>query len=727
MLREFFAQWKQKVRVDGYHFFILFLFCLWGYLYRGFFLEQLELVNDALPYYGHIKYFVNNLASGVYPLWDPVRNCGVPNEFFLRRLGDFNPFYFLIIACQKIGLSYYQAYFAFLAGYFFVGMIGFYQLARCFFSKRIYAVFALMLILFSSLGTRLFASYIILIFVPMIWFFFFFLSFSKSPRAYKFTGMIFSLMLILTTYIPFYFLTALISFLLLFFVIYPDKLKTIFVRYFQFIRVKKLCVFLSLIALGFSLYPGVMLYKEGAKRQFVLPVRNSNSPTNNVLGVDEKRTEPGIFAHLKVDKLFSHLDEVELKVFYVPFFVYILFALGAGVRLNRKILLLITWIFSLFLIGSPEASEVNSFLFEHIFYFKYFRNLRFFLWVAILPAVVLLAIEYLKNLLEIDFAQRKNRIFFLVFNSVIHLGIFAFLLSQPKIIFSTYVTLLMSFLFFTFYAFRPATSRKGVLGFLLLIIFIHPLEVSFYLFKNSVHVTERYKNPETTSLQYVKPFQTFEFTRDKNYSKAKKVLGALERELAPPVYIATVNYEHLRTHIAGVLFKDYLQNRFIVYDSVVKSEGLKEDTGIFHRNIQTDKNQAIVFPELEEKGLSAAASRELPPLRISGENQGIDVLTYDVNSLRIRTHFKEAKFLVYNDNFYPGWEAYRNGKSCTLYRANIAFKGVFLPSGENEIFFRFGSAKEYWIKYGLLLVFSGVLVFIFILWLREPASEGCVS
>jgi hypothetical protein len=46
-------------------------------------------------------------------------------------------------------------------------------------------------------------------------------------------------------------------------------------------------------------------------------------------------------------------------------------------------------------------------------------------------------------------------------------------------------------------------------------------------------------------------------------------------------------------------------------------------------------------------------------------------------------------FLFVSDLFYPGWRAYIDGKESKIYRANDAFRAVFVPEGEHEIKFAY--------------------------------------
>ncbi len=47
-----------------------------------------------------------------------------------------------------------------------------------------------LILLFSALGTRLFDSYMMLVTVPLIWFFYFLIAFTQTPRKHLFLGMV---------------------------------------------------------------------------------------------------------------------------------------------------------------------------------------------------------------------------------------------------------------------------------------------------------------------------------------------------------------------------------------------------------------------------------------------------------------------------------------------------------------------------------------------------------
>ena len=76
---------------------IFFTFVIWAYVFRGYLSSRFTLISDAQSYYDHTRFFIENLKNGIYPLWDPFWYYGAPNDFFLRRIGAFNPFYLIIL------------------------------------------------------------------------------------------------------------------------------------------------------------------------------------------------------------------------------------------------------------------------------------------------------------------------------------------------------------------------------------------------------------------------------------------------------------------------------------------------------------------------------------------------------------------------------------------------------------------------------------------------------
>ena len=60
-----------------------------------------------------------------------------------------------------------------------------------------------------------------------------------------------------------------------------------------------------------------------------------------------------------------------------------------------------------------------------------------------------------------------------------------------------------------------------------------------------------------------------------------------------------------------------------------------------------------------------------------------------------------------------------NNKKVDLLRANIAFKGVFLPSGTNVVLFKFGSFSKDILNMILLLIFYCTFIHLLFVFYRK--------
>ena len=703
-----------KIGYLPFVFILSILFWVWNF--REFLGGQRALVSDAVSYYEHIKFYIESMAHGIYPLWDPNWEGGVPNQFFLHRFGEYNPFFLVLVLAYKMGLPYLPAYLGFLTFYYFLGMLGFYLLASRIFQDEKLAFLAYLLLVFSSLGARLFDSYLVFTFTPMVWFFYSLIGFCQEQKRHFFLGMIFTLMLIMTTYIPFYFLIILFSFILTYSLFYLSKVKAIFSNFMVFFFNNKIFVCLCFIALFLSSIPVVKLYQEFSQKEIVLPMRSTKDEVSHVLGVNYQSV-----AHWSVmeDLWFSsyflgNLENYQHAVFYIPIFIYLIFLMGIAGPVNRRLVFLATWGLGIFIMCIPYGAPVYKLLNKYIFFFKYFRNLHFFLWFILLPLFILYVVEQLRVLLDYKPSEKKAKSMALAFLAFIHLGAAYFLYKQDHFNFSSYFVIILSLSFFIWLLLTKDQQREPKKAVWLLAFFIlvvaQPLEAYHYLSQNT--------SKEITPTIYDKLFRKFSFTRGEKSSMLEVWLkdnpsGDLSKipfVQSSSLYFASTRYNHFSQSLNAYIFDEYIRYKFILYSQLEpmddKRLDIKRMEQVFaeHQNVAFVPLGTILTPP-DGKVNSSMAKAEY----MTQNQPGFEVLEYTPNNIKLRIHFPEWRFLVYNDAFHKSWQAFLNNKPVGIIRANMAFKGIWIPPGENLVQFDFAKDK-YPFHLGMLGLFSFVLV-----------------
>ncbi len=78
-----------------------------------------------------------------------------------------------------------------------------------------------------------------------------------------------------------------------------------------------------------------------------------------------------------------------------------------------------------------------------------------------------------------------------------------------------------------------------------------------------------------------------------------------------------------------------------------------------------------------------------------------DVTRFDANhvELTVNNPRPDPVWLFYSDVWHPGWRAEINGKSAKVFQADLAYKAVNLPPGNNQVHFFFKSGLVSWLTF----------------------------
>lgn len=713
--------------------FIVINLFVWAFSFREFIFNQRNLIEDARPYYDHFKIYIDQIRRGSYPLWEPMTLNGLPTEFYMRRIGSYNPLILFILVFNTLGIPYTISYLLFLVLYFFLGMLGFYLLAKHVLNSELFGFLAFSLLLFTALGTRIFDSYFLLVFIPMSWFFYFLYIFSKRPQVYSFLGIVFTTMVLLVTYLPFYFLTILWIVVLMFFIFYFKEVGTILKRYLDFAMMHKmLCAFAAVVLL-MSTYPAISFFKETKKGEIVLPMRNAAAKVvkedANVIEVGTKVVkEWAIEEDLAFSQYFSNYKDMKFAILYVPIFVYVLFLCGLWVKVSRRFIFLASTVLFLYVITSPNAFFYD-YLYKHMGYFKYFRNIHFFLWMFFLPVFILCLAEQAQVFYNGYKKWESKKAWVAVWVILIHSVLLALIIKSGNAILSSYVGLFLSLGFILFLVFKRNWLEKRLsltLGLLCLVIFIQPLEVFHYLAKNSPRQTQKYL--------YDAPYSIYRISTKERMLEDEAVLKGAALKYTQhteiknsDIYYGLKNMDFLRSHMKWDSLYTYVgRGEFIAFTKVTPIEDNQVDLEALGRNFVDNNNEVFVSlkaGEVLERPYGELNSSQEKGEVIVQESPELKVVKFDLNELTLKINFPSPKFLVYNQGYHSAWQAYLDGKPLKIYRANIDFRGMWVPAGEHTIYMRFGPAWKYYLNLLYVILFLGVFIALLIISFRTKYAD----
>lgn len=705
-------------------------FVLWAIMFRAYLSGKVALFDDAVSYYDHIKFYLDSISKGVFPLWDPLWFCGGANAFFLQRMGCFNPLLLTTLVFKTFGFSYTTSYLLYLMLYYFVGCTGFYLLARAVIKNRVCAFAAFVLLLFSALGTRSFDSFMVLMFTPMVWFFYFLVSFSQKPGRFAFAGMFFSLIIVATTYIPFYFLLSVVSFAVCFAVLYAGSLKGLLAEYVRFVFRHKFLTLLCVSLLCLSLVPGYLFFKSGGKGDYVMPKRNTNQEVGSVLGV-QAQDSPNSWALLEelffAKYYYTDITQIKFAVIYVPLLAWIIFFLGFAARVNKKVLLLFLWIAGLLLICIPKASPVYALFYDHVPVFKYFRNLHFYLWVTILPALCLMLGEQLRSLLAWKPSGAGQRVLATGWIVLVHGALAMFLWRVNYPVETSFYVLILSAVFFV-WRLWGTISRRNVLAMALLLVIaaLEPWQIYGYLSQNTrPYFPYAYAyDSAPTDFRYTRGNDDIELVGIPQMDEADDSAsqGRVVRS-QEAFYYASKWFTYLSANVDMYVLRKYRSHKFVVYDAVERLDDGDMDFDKVETALAENRN--VAFVSTDDPGVikyKPNTKSSYYARRIEGPAPDFQVKAYSANMVRLKTNFSRPQFVVYNDNYHREWRAIILGKEFPVIRSNVAFKGIWVPAGEQTVEFKFGLPGTWLIYMGL---FAGINILFVALFMLAWRGSKC--
>jgi len=701
---------------------------LWVCLFKDFLNGPIVIMKDTYSIYGMFKFFYNNLFNGVVPLWDPFVKLGMP-YISIANSGVLSPLMALFGSLHFLGVNYYVSFILFILFYFILGLGGFYLLALEVLGDRFYAWLSFVALLFSGMGPMLFNQlFVYFIFCPAVWMLYFLFRFSRTFDRKYFLGMTAALANMFCFYIPFYFLTLFLFFAVLMVFLYPFYLKAFASGLTNFILRNKKTFFGCALFFVFALMPLIFfkvslngadilfLSRRASSENVVISEKELGKDTVSAMTFNEVSLQGTLGERINAGRLFSNLDKyyyVSDDFFYIPLIIYLIIFITIFNYFERRQFLILCLGLGLFLLSLGQAAPLHRILYDTIFYFKYFRNF-FFFSAFLIPLIILFAAFRLKELFDSSkFYDKRWRNVFL--NTFLHLVFLGLLFWQGDILMTSYLTVILSCIFFNILFFQPRLSR--ILLFLILLLEPFQVFTSFgantlgFRFSPPADHSVPLFNYQRPSLSNRRPFPIFPEKED--YGDVWYDLTMKDSKgyiPGTPMIVTKFTYLLSKT-LDENIFLNYICHKFYVYDRV---RFLKDYSDIKMAEVfKNNENLALVAQPLEDGAYQEKIQAPAVPLIVTRDSDNFKVLDFNPNRIRLMTDFNAGKFLVYTDSFEKYWKVLINGHEQKLYRANTAFKGVWVPAGKNEVIFQYSIMGEKEL-YLLLLLFNCLFLIYFL-------------
>jgi hypothetical protein len=89
------------------------------------------------------------------------------------------------------------------------------------------------------------------------------------------------------------------------------------------------------------------------------------------------------------------------------------------------------------------------------------------------------------------------------------------------------------------------------------------------------------------------------------------------------------------------------------------------------------------------------------------------------NRIDVRVSTDHPAWLIHSAVWYPGWQAWLDGKRVAILRANYLFRAVYIPEGNHELSFIY-KPLSFWL--GCVLTFISSFLFCFIIRKRKVSE-----
>ena len=151
---------------------------------------------------------------------------------------------------------------------------------------------------------------------------------------------------------------------------------------------------------------------------------------------------------------------------------------------------------------------------------------------------------------------------------------------------------------------------------------------------------------------------------------------------------------------------------FLVENKIIEKDKKKIAELLLSK--ETDLKKTVILEEELEKQIESSNQQDSK----KSLTNLIEFSKYSNEEEILLVSTDSDKILVVSETFYPGWKAFLDGKKTKIYRANYAFRAVFVPEGEHQLRFVY---DPWSFKLGGGLSLLGTLVCVSLLLKRKKS------
>jgi hypothetical protein len=326
---------------------------------------------------------------------------------------------------------------------------------------------------------------------------------------------------------------------------------------------------------------------------------------------------------------------------------------------------------------------VFRFLYHHVPFFPYFRNLLIF-GAFMVPMVILLGLYQLQMLLDLhpkDVSAKKGMVCgIIVLHALCFLGVKHFQ-GVPAVSFMTLAASAVVLAFYYAGGFR--FSRRLWTGTFAVLLILQPVWILRSYALNAMEFKSILPSmPVKPVFSWVRPekpavstSRIYQFVHYEDFWYDMSMTDA-PPEVGFPQSVTRWTFD-LSEHTPKDILARYARYKIVLYDSL-----------------------------------------GVTPEPVGGPTPQLSVGHFDVNKLALNTDFSRPRILVYNDSYTSYWKAYLDGIPVELLRVNGAFKGIRVPAGYHTAEFAYqppGGAWVYITAIAVLFIFM-IVTMVMLYW-----------